>query len=78
MFKCNSVFCPVLLSELHREMPNNYFLGPRGPLELPPVDQHVNAKKNRVTYIKAITPYESAKDPSKQPNGPIGSPLSPL
>ena len=62
------------------------FLGPRGPLVLPlvgPVRPSVrpSALKIWITYIQAYMPYESCKDSSNQPYGPmasLGCPLDPL
>ena len=56
------------------------FLGPRGPLVLPSVGPSVrpSARKIWITYIQAYMPYESWKDSSNQPYGPMGSPGCPL
>merc|ERR1711994_546262 len=62
------------------------FLGPRGPLVLPlmgPVPSRPirPALKIWITYIQAYMPYESCKDSSNQPYGPmasLGCPLDPL
>ena len=61
------------------------FLGPRGPLVLPsmgPVPSvRPSALKIWITYIQAYMPYESCKDSSNQPYGPmasLGCPLDPL
>ena len=62
----------------------NAFLGPRGPLVLPligPVPSRPSALKIWITYIQAYMPYESCKDSSNQPYGPmasLGCPLDPL
>ena len=52
------------------------FLGPRGPLVLPLVNQ--SAMKIWITYTQAHMPHESSGDSSNQPNGPRGFPLHPL
>ena len=61
------------------------FLGPRGPLVLPLVGPvrpvRPSALKIWITYIQAYMPYESCKDSSNQPYGPmasLGCPLDPL
>ena len=54
-----------------------HFLGPRGPLVLPsmgPVPSvRPSALKIWITYIQAYMPYESCKDSSNQPYGPMAS-----
>ena len=58
-----------------------YFLGPRGPLVLPLMGPVPSALKIWITYIQAYMPYESCKDSSNQPYGPmasLGCPLDPL
>ena len=62
----------------HWEAP---FLGPRGPLVLPSMGPVRPALKIWITYIQAYMPYESCKDSSNQPYGPmasLGCPLDPL
>ena len=50
------------------------FLGPRGPLVLPPMGPVRPALKIWITYIQAYMPHESSGDSSNQPDGPMGSP----